>query len=90
MSRLAHAESVLSGQFVEAGGKLRLDLSLRKSGSGVTVPLKVEGTTAEVLGLVDQLARALLSGEIRDGDEVVVDWPADVAEGDGGLRVSRG
>jgi ATP-dependent Clp protease ATP-binding subunit ClpB len=38
----------------------------------------------------DQLARALLSGEIRDGDEVVVDWPADVTEGDAGLRVTRG
>jgi len=37
----------------------------------------------------DQLARALLSGEIRDGDEVVVDWPADVAEGDAGLSVAR-
>jgi ATP-dependent Clp protease ATP-binding subunit ClpB len=27
----------------------------------------------------DQLARALLAGEIRDGDEVLVDWPAGVA-----------
>jgi ATP-dependent Clp protease ATP-binding subunit ClpB len=38
----------------------------------------------------DQLARALLSGDIRDGDEVVVDWPADVTEGDAGLSVTRG
>jgi ATP-dependent Clp protease ATP-binding subunit ClpB len=40
----------------------------------------------------DQLAKALLAGEIRDGDEVVVDWPADVAgvDGETGLRVSRG
>jgi ATP-dependent Clp protease ATP-binding subunit ClpB len=38
----------------------------------------------------DQLARALLAGDIRDGDTVVVDWPADVAEGDSGLRVTRG
>jgi ATP-dependent Clp protease ATP-binding subunit ClpB len=37
----------------------------------------------------DQLAKALLAGEIRDGDEVVVDWPADVAEGDIGLSVTR-
>jgi len=37
----------------------------------------------------DQLARALLSGEVRDGDEVVVDWPADVASGDAGLSVTR-
>jgi ATP-dependent Clp protease ATP-binding subunit ClpB len=38
----------------------------------------------------DQLAKALLAGDIRDGDEVVVDWPADVADGDGGLSVTRG
>jgi ATP-dependent Clp protease ATP-binding subunit ClpB len=37
----------------------------------------------------DQLAKALLAGDIRDGDEVVVDWPDDVT-GDSGLRVSRG
>ncbi|QXG77545.1 ATP-dependent chaperone ClpB [Modestobacter sp. L9-4] len=34
----------------------------------------------------DPLARALLSGEVRDGDRVVVDWPA----GDSALTVSRG
>ncbi|MFQ1002043.1 ATP-dependent chaperone ClpB [Modestobacter sp. SSW1-42] len=38
----------------------------------------------------DQLARALLSGEIRDGDRVLVDWAADVTAGDGGLSVTRG
>jgi ATP-dependent Clp protease ATP-binding subunit ClpB len=39
----------------------------------------------------DQLAKALLAGDIRDGDEVFVDWPADVAgvDGDTGLRVTR-
>ena len=39
----------------------------------------------------DQLARALLAGGIRDGDEVLVDWPADVAgvDGETGLRVTR-
>jgi ATP-dependent Clp protease ATP-binding subunit ClpB len=35
----------------------------------------------------DQLAKALLAGEIRDGDDVVVDWSPD---GDAGLRVTRG
>jgi ATP-dependent Clp protease ATP-binding subunit ClpB len=35
----------------------------------------------------DQLAKALLAGEIRDGDDVVVDWSP---EGDAGLRVSKG
>jgi ATP-dependent Clp protease ATP-binding subunit ClpB len=38
----------------------------------------------------DQLAKALLAGDIRDGDEVVVDWPDDVADGDSGLSVTRG
>ena len=39
----------------------------------------------------DQLAKALLAGEIRDGDEVVVDWPEDVTgAGEGGLTVQRG
>ncbi|MCF6509896.1 ATP-dependent chaperone ClpB [Blastococcus sp. MG754426] len=35
----------------------------------------------------DQLAKALLSGDIRDGDEVVVDWPGGDVEG---LLVTRG
>ncbi|SNR36355.1 ATP-dependent chaperone ClpB [Blastococcus mobilis] len=38
----------------------------------------------------DQLAKALLAGDIRDGDEVVVDWPADVADDASGLSVTRG
>jgi ATP-dependent Clp protease ATP-binding subunit ClpB len=40
----------------------------------------------------DQLAKALLAGDIRDGDEVVVDWPTELAggEGDAGLTVTRG
>jgi ATP-dependent Clp protease ATP-binding subunit ClpB len=39
----------------------------------------------------DQLAKALLAGDIRDGDEVVVDWLDDVAgvDGESGLRVSK-
>ncbi|WP_222264932.1 ATP-dependent chaperone ClpB [Modestobacter marinus] len=37
----------------------------------------------------DQLAKALLSGEIRDGDQVVVDWPVDVADDSIGLQVTR-
>jgi ATP-dependent Clp protease ATP-binding subunit ClpB len=39
----------------------------------------------------DQLARALLAGDIRDGDEVVVDAPEDfTGPGEGGLTVRRG
>jgi ATP-dependent Clp protease ATP-binding subunit ClpB len=38
----------------------------------------------------DQLARGLLAGEIRDGDEVLVDWPGVAGEQtDGGLSVTR-
>src|SRR5215207_521455 len=39
----------------------------------------------------DQLAKALLAGDIRDGDEVVVDAPDDfTGAGEGGLTVRRG
>ncbi|TYP87916.1 ATP-dependent Clp protease ATP-binding subunit ClpB [Blastococcus xanthinilyticus] len=38
----------------------------------------------------DQLAKALLSGDIRDGDEVVVDWADLSGEADAGLSVTRG
>ena len=38
----------------------------------------------------DQLAKALLAGEIRDGDAVVVDWPSDAAGDAAGLSVTRG
>ena len=39
----------------------------------------------------DQLAKALLAGDIRDGDEVVVDAPEDfTGAGEGGLTVTRG
>ncbi|SDY25619.1 ATP-dependent Clp protease ATP-binding subunit ClpB [Modestobacter sp. DSM 44400] len=38
----------------------------------------------------DQLARALLAGDIRDGDTVVVDWPGVAGEqADSGLSVTR-
>jgi tetratricopeptide (TPR) repeat protein len=59
VSTLARAQSVLSGQFVEANGKLRLDLNLRKAGSGVSVPLKVEAASSDVFALVDQITRGV-------------------------------
>jgi eukaryotic-like serine/threonine-protein kinase len=59
VSKLAPAESVLSGQFLESGGKLRLDLTLRKAGTGVATPVKVETATADVFGAVDQITRAV-------------------------------
>jgi tetratricopeptide (TPR) repeat protein/predicted Ser/Thr protein kinase len=56
ISKRAPAETVLYGQFVESGGKLRLDLTLRRAGSGVPIPLKAEGETGDVFGLADRVA----------------------------------
>src|SRR5262249_23203313 len=61
VAKRTRAETVLSGQFVESEGRLRLDLTLRKAGSGVSVPLKVEAPSAEVLKAVDDLSRRLLA-----------------------------
>ncbi len=55
VSRLSPAQSVLSGQFVESGGKLRLDLMLRRAGTGVPVPLKVEAASGDVFAVVDEI-----------------------------------
>ena len=55
VSQRAPAQSVLHGQFVEVGGTLRLDLTLREAGSGVPIPIKVEGASSEVFALVDQI-----------------------------------
>jgi tetratricopeptide (TPR) repeat protein len=60
VSKRAPAQNVLHGQYVASGGRLRLDLTLRKAGSGVTAPLKAEAAVGDVFALVDQL-----SGEIR-------------------------
>jgi tetratricopeptide (TPR) repeat protein len=61
VSKLAPAQSVLFGQFVESGGKLRLDMTLRRAGSGVPIPLKAEGTTKEVFALVDEITSKVKS-----------------------------
>lgn len=53
----APAESVLYGQFVESGGRMRLDLSLRRAGTGVPTPIKVEESDADVFAAVDQITR---------------------------------
>jgi serine/threonine protein kinase/tetratricopeptide (TPR) repeat protein len=55
ISRFAPAESVLHGQFVGSEGRLRLDLSLRKAGTGVPVHFKVEEDVDKVFSLVDQI-----------------------------------
>jgi tetratricopeptide (TPR) repeat protein len=51
----APADSLLYGQFVESGGEVRLDLTLRKSSSGVTIPLQFDMRASEVFALVDRI-----------------------------------
>jgi tetratricopeptide (TPR) repeat protein/tRNA A-37 threonylcarbamoyl transferase component Bud32/TolB-like protein len=55
ISELAPADSVLHGQFVGSEGRLRLDLTLRKAGTGVPLHFKVEEDVDQVFGLVDQI-----------------------------------
>ena len=55
VSQRAPADSVLYGQFVESGGSLRLDLTLRKAGSGVPIALKVSGSPSDIFSLVDDI-----------------------------------
>ena len=57
VSQRAPAETVLHGQFVQSGSRVRLDLVLRRAGSGVPQPIKAEGDASQVLELVDQIAR---------------------------------
>ena len=59
VSKRAPAETVLHGQFVQSGDKVRLDLSLRRAGSGVGQPIKAEGRSGDVLALVDQISGAV-------------------------------
>jgi len=62
ISELAPAQSVLCGQFVVLGAHLRVDLTLRKAGSGVPLPLKVEVASSQVFALVDQLTSQVKEG----------------------------
>ena len=59
ISKRAPAQTVLYGQFVQSGDTVRLDLSLRQAGSGVTQPIKAEAKGGDVLSLVDHIATAV-------------------------------
>jgi tetratricopeptide (TPR) repeat protein/predicted Ser/Thr protein kinase len=59
ISKRAPAQTVLYGQFVQSGDTVRLDLSLRQAGSGVTQPIKAEARNGDVLSLVDHIATAV-------------------------------
>jgi tetratricopeptide (TPR) repeat protein len=55
LSERASAQSVLYGQFLASGNDLRLDLTLRKAGAGVPIPLQVEAPTSDVFTIVDEI-----------------------------------
>ncbi len=59
IAHAAGADALLYGQFVESGGQLRLDLSLRRAGTGVLVPLKIEGEAVDVFAMVDRLSQGI-------------------------------
>ncbi len=73
IAQLAPADSVLYGQFVQLGDSVRMDLTLRDSGSGVPTPIKVEADSSELLALVDRITEQVkehldLSPEQLKGD----------------------
>lgn len=82
IAQLAPADSILYGQFVQLGDSVRMDLTLRDSGSGVPTPIKVESNATEILSLIDRITEQVkehldLSPEQLTGD---TDRPiADVA-----------
>jgi len=80
VAKLAPAQSVLSGQYVEASGKLRLDLKLRRGGSGVSTPVKVEAAPGDVFSLVDQITRAVKQQLDLTADQIKGDVDRPVAE----------
>lgn len=57
VSETAAADYSLQGSFVEAQGRLRMDLILRQSGTKVAWPIKIEGAPSDVFLLVDQITK---------------------------------
>ncbi len=57
ISEGAGADYAVHGSFVESQGRLRMDLILRQSGTGVGTPVKIERPSSEVFELVDELTR---------------------------------
>jgi tetratricopeptide (TPR) repeat protein len=80
VSKLARVQSVLSGQFVEAGGRLRLDLSLRRAGSGASVALKAEGAASDVFAMVDQIGRQVREHLVPSPEQLQGDTARPVAQ----------
>jgi eukaryotic-like serine/threonine-protein kinase len=76
----APAQTVVFGQYVESGGTLRIDLTLRKAGSGLPTPLHAEAPASEVFQIVDRIT-GLIKGELDlDPDQLRSDTDRPVAE----------
>jgi tetratricopeptide (TPR) repeat protein len=56
---MSGADFALYGRFIEAEGRLRVDLTLRNSRQGLNTPIKVAGTSAAVFALVDEITTRL-------------------------------
>jgi serine/threonine protein kinase/Tfp pilus assembly protein PilF len=59
VSEMASADYTLHGSFVSSQGRLRLDLSLRESATGVAIPIQIDGSAAEVFTLVDSITESI-------------------------------
>ncbi len=80
VSERAPAQTVVFGQYVESGGTLRIDLTLRKAGSGVPTPLHAEAPAAEIFQIVDRITGLIKRELDLDPDELRADTDRPVAE----------
>lgn len=80
VSERAPAQSVVFGQYVESGGTLRIDLTLRKAGSGVPIPLQAEARSSEVFQLVDRITGLIKDQLDLDPDQLRSDTDRPIAE----------
>ena len=74
------ADSLLYGQFVESGGNLRLDLTVRQTGSGVPTPVNAEMASDDVFAIVDTLTEGVKAQLDLSEDEIRGDVDRPVSE----------
>jgi serine/threonine protein kinase/tetratricopeptide (TPR) repeat protein len=58
-SNMAGTDYLLYGRFLESEGRIRIDLTLRETSSGVSTPFKMDGTSTEVFALVDAITERM-------------------------------
>jgi len=74
------ADTLLYGQFVESGGNLRLDLTVRKTGTGVPTPINAEMASTDVFAIVDELTQSVKQQLDLTEDEIRGDVDRPVTE----------